>query len=436
MVSQSPILSLPLQVIRKLFLPLFIFFSLITLALAIILRFSNLHLPFWADEIQTVVTAIGQDPDTSQESLAYSWDLHRTTMMSPPAFNLLLHFWLKASRSIIWTRLLPSMIGIFSLVYLFKLGRLLKTNTTATLAVLSLTASSWVFVHYSEEVAIYSASITLAFALCYYFLSYTIKPSTSVFIKLFAVSLLGALTNFSNWIYLLPVGICLSVEAIKTRRTIRLFIFSLLSCLLLSILIFDQMQYKVSWGLNAPYMVKQKLNSVSPSEIPFKIIKDNSDYIAYVLGATPWHLNATFFPSSDRFGKDYVWIYYFGLSVIGLILLFYYLFVSFLCSLDLRQLLLKLLPLSLLFFVLTSVNVLSFFGLYPIGAVRMSLFYSPLVIWSLLQFLDMLLKRINLFSLIIVAVVFLLIINNLTRLVRMPQQHIGQPPIYYVIASN
>ena len=276
----------------------------------------------------------------------------------------------------------------------------------------------------------------MAFAFCFYFLSYISKPTTSVFLKLSAVSLLGALINFSNWIYLLPAGIYLFTEVIRKKGAARFFIFSLISCLLIGFLFFDQMQYKVDWGLNALYMVKQKLNSVPLGDVPAKVVKDNLDYLTYVLGATPWHLNATFFPSPDRFGDTYVRFYYLGLAAAGLILFLFYLYLSFLHSLTFKQLLIKALPLFLLIFVLLVVNVLSFFGLYPIGPVRMSLFYSPLTIWLLLQFLDMLLKRINLFSLIVIAFVSLLIINNLTRLVRMPQQHIGQSRIYHVLASN
>ena len=64
----------------------------------------------------------------------------------------------------------------------------------------------------------------------------------------------------------------------------------------------------------------------------------------------------------------------------------------------------------------------------------MSLFYAPLVIWSFLQYLDLLLEKLNPFSLIIFFFAVMLIINGLMRLYRVPQRHIGMFSSEHILA--
>lgn len=402
-----------------------VIFSILALILGLKARFSNLNLPFWADEIQTTYTAKGLDPLSHKSSLAYSWKIHRTEMMSPPGFNIILHFWLKISDSIVWIRLLPSIIGIVGLVYLYKLGKEIESNVISILLSLAITMISWVFVHYSEEVAIYSLSMTFVFALAYYLMRYLNQPNHTNFLKLLFVSLFGAVINFSNWIYLPLVGSYLLTMSFRDRETKRVIIYSLLVGFLLIFLVLDQFRFKTSWGLNAPYMTALKLNSVTSSQLPAKAVKDNLDFFTYTFGATPWFFDATFFPTSDRFGRNFTRIYYLGLSIIGIIVLLVFIYLSTANSVNLIQLTKKLSPVLFLLTTLITVNILSVLGLYPVGAVRMSLFYAPLVIWSLLQFLDLLLIKINFLSLVIVGIFMVLILNGLMRLYRVPQRHIG-----------
>lgn len=408
-------------------------FSILAIITAVFLRFSHLNLPFWGDEIQTINVANGIGRLVGEPSLIHAWRLQRQEMMHPPAFMVLLHFWLKIGSSTAWIRLLPSLIGLVSLFYLFKLGREAQFKLTPILLVTALATSSWVFVHYSAEVGSYSLAITTAFALIYYLIHYFNRSNNSNYFKLLLVSLLNLFVYFGNWFYLPIVGGCLLFKAVYHKKYFHLISFIVIGILAVALLYFDQLRYK--WGFAASdYLTRYKLGSVPAATLPAKIVKDNVDFLTYVFGATPWYLDATFFPSADRFGTAFTHQYYLSLIFVGLIIFLYYLYLSLTTSTTKKELIKKLLPIYFLFSTLICVNLTSLVGLYPIGAVRMSLFYAPLVIWVTLQFVDMLFKRFNLFSFIIIVFMIMLVINGLTRLYRVPQRHIGInfiEPLYY-----
>lgn len=346
---------------------------------------------------------------------------------------VMLHFWLKVSTNTAWIRLLPSLIGLIGLIYLVKLGGVAGFKPIPILLATTLTASSWVFVHYSEEVGSYSLAISTAFALIYYLINYLHQPGRSNYLKLLLVSLFNLFVYFGSWFYLPVVGGCLLFKSISQKKYSHLISFVIIGSLVVSFLYFDQLRYK--WGFAASdYLTINKLNSVPAADLPAKFIKDNLDYFTYVLGATPWYLDATFFPSSNRFGSSFTYQYYLSLVVAGIVVLAYYAYLSLITSENFKEFIHKFLPIYFLISILITVNLVSLMGLYPIGAVRMSLFYAPVVIWLLLQYLDLLFRRFNLFSIIIVAFCFMVIINGLTRLYRIPQKHIGNhyfKPLYY-----
>ena len=410
-----------------------IIFSLLTLLFGLLLRFSNLNLPFWGDEFQTINVANGIGRLAGEPSLAQAWRIQRLEMMHPPAFMVLLHFWLKINSSTAWIRLLPSLIGLVGLIYLVKLGRATGCKVASILLVTALTTVSWVFVHYSEEVGSYSLAISTAFALIYYVVCYFNRPSRSNYLKLLLVSLANLFVYFGSWFYLPFVSTVILFKAIQNKKYSHLISFIVIGGLAVTFLYFDQLQYK--WGFAvSDYLTSNKLNSVPAAVIPAKVVKDNIDYFTYIFGATPWHLDATFFPSVARFGISFTRQYYLSLILVGTCVILYYLYLSLTMSATKNGLIRKLLPLFFLFSILVFVNLASLFGFYPIGPVRMSLFYAPVVVWLSLQFLDLLFRRLSFFTIIIVAFVMMLIVNGLTRLYRVPQRHIGnqiREPLYY-----
>lgn len=417
----------------KLIRVLLISFFLLAITGALFLRLSHLKLPFWGDEFQTINVARGIGQLAGTPSLAHAWKLQRLEMMHPPAFMVMLHFWLKLGSDTAWIRLLPSVIGLMGLFYIVKISREGGFKLISTVLIMALATSSWVFVHYSAEVGSYSLSLTTAFALIYYLLRYHNQTNLTNYVKLLLVSLFNTISYFGSWFFLPIVGGYLLFEALSRKKCSRIICFGVIIGLAVTLLYFDQLRYK--WGFaNSGYLVRYKLNSVPAPSMPAKFVKDNIDYFTYVFGASPWYLDATFFPSADRFGATFMRQYYLSLIFVGVVIISYYLYLSLITSASKKELIRKLLPIYFLLSTLVCVNLASFFGLYPIGAVRMSLFYAPLVIWTTLQFVDMLSRRPNLLSLVIMAFTIMLVINNLTRLYRIPQRHIGDnpmKPLYY-----
>lgn len=402
-----------------------IVFSITTILFGLILRFSNLNLPFWGDEYQTINVASGIGQLPGQPGLIHAIRLQRLEMMHPPIFMVLLHFWLKANHSISWIRLLPSLIGLVGLVYLVMIGFEVKLKPISILLMTALTTVSWVFVHYSEEVGTYSLTISASFALIYYTIRYLNLPDKSNLARLLIISLFNMQTYYGSWFFLPIIYSILLYLAFKNKRYAHLFVYSIIIASAMALLYFDQLRYKVDLATSS-YLSVHKLNSVSTSFLPNKIVKDNIDYFTYILGATPWYFDATFFPTTDRFGQTFTRQYYLSFLVVFVIFFCHYLYLSWGYSK-------KLISLYFLSLLLVLVNLASYLGYYPTGAIRMSLFYAPVVLWVLMEYVDMLADRISLMSVVVIIAIIFVIINGLTRLSRVPQRHIGKnilKPIY------
>lgn len=409
-----------------------VLFAVPAILISIWFRFSNLSTPFWDDEHQTYRVARGIIPETGKPELTQALKNHQDeNMLSPPVFNILLHYWLRLNGSVAWARLLPSIIGLASLLCLFLLGKAAGYKSGTNVIGVSLMAASWVFVHYSEEVAVYSPSILATLMLGLGLVNYIKDSNRLAFIYLLFVGLFGALTSYGNWIFLPILGLFFIYDARHSNSFRRLVIFTLSAVLIIGYLSFDYMQYRSNWANAAPYLVPLKLNSVPLQQVPIKLIKDNLDFQTYVFGATPWYLDATFFPTVARFGAFSTIFYYSSLLITLCLLLTAFLFLSFTSSPTTKAIKIRCLPLFLLLMTLLIVNGLSLFGKYPIGPVRQSLFYAPLAIWVFMQLLDLVSRKLSVLTLVIVGAAVMLVINSLTRLYRVPQRHIGLQIEFY-----
>lgn len=403
-----------------------IVFSCLAIAWGIKLRFSNLNQPFWSDEFMVIRVGKGLDPATGVVSLGQSIKMYQEEhMLYPVLVNVVIHYWLRLGESITWSRLLPTLFGVLGLVYLYKLGKASGLKSAAVLLSVAVATTSWAFVHYSEEVAAHGLGITATFALIYYLRNYLEKPNTSGLVKLLAAALIGTLVSLGSWVLLLPVGITLFISARRRNAYRDFFVFTSVALLLIGYTAFDFYKYRAPWALTATYLHRLQLNSVPPSQMPVKLVKDNIDYLAYVFGASPWYLDAYFFPSVTRFGFWFTAYYYLSLVAVIVLISVGYIYKALVISSNTNALFKRLLPLLFLLTVMAAVNILSFFGKYPIGPYRQSLFYAPLVIWTLMEFLDLLLRKVSLLSLAAVGLVAILVMNSLMRLSRVPQRHIG-----------
>ena len=149
---------------------------------------------------------------------AYSWHLAKESVSriielaridnTPPVYHIFLHYWLKAGAvSDFMIRLPAAIFGILSVLFTFKLGKLVFDRRTALTAAL-LSAASFQLVHYSQENRMYSLQLLLGLISTYYFvlglrteerkhwLLWAGATVLSFYTQLFTVFLV-----FAQWVY-------------------------------------------------------------------------------------------------------------------------------------------------------------------------------------------------------------------------------------------
>ena len=381
-----------------------------TLAVGIIflgvqVRFANLNLPMWADETAQVEIARGLDPATGKRSVARVWQQHQQRLGELPAFTLMLHYWLLIEDSVVWSRTLPAVISLASLVYVYKIGRRLKWKKPVALLMTAVVAVSWPFVHYAEEVRIYAVSMLATWVMIYYLGKFWQTPNNSNGGKLTAVHLVGIWSHYGHWLF---IPIIFGVLWWKNKWSGRYLLIMVLTCGFLG---WNQLRFHQD-GFGVDYVARFKLDYVGGiRQKAAMAIKQNYDLVMYAFGVTPWYKDADYFPFDNvATGK----IYY--LALMGLLVL---------AGIVIWRRGESLIWGGLLFYILLLVNGLSLWGKYPIGPVRMSLFYMPVIVVVFFQFVNAAIKKMDLLAVVTMGIVAVVIINNLVRLIRVPQRHIG-----------
>jgi uncharacterized membrane protein len=96
---------------------------------------------------------------------------------NPPAFFLMLHFWIKIfGTSIISVRFLPTLFASLAVIFIYRIGNRFFNNYVAIVASLIYTFSNIVTYH-AHDVRVYSLFILLSVASIYYFLRLIENPS-------------------------------------------------------------------------------------------------------------------------------------------------------------------------------------------------------------------------------------------------------------------
>lgn len=375
-------------------------FSIFAITGGIVLRFNYLDSPFWADEFTQINIS-------SQSSLKEVIELHKYTNTEPPLFSVLLYFWLKINTSVSWSRLLPSLLGVITLIYAYKTARVLKFPFEMRLLLTAFVAVGPVFVHYSEEVRVYSLSILSTFAMIYYFIVLAQTASTANTIKFTIAHLVGIFSHYGNWLFAPLVFFWLLSTKDRSYLKPALYYFCAV-CAVCTFLVFSQLQYQ-SKGFSEDYLAIHKLNYVGLNKLPMFALKKNIDFVVYSLGATPWHKDINYFPVESP-------VYYAGFLMLAGV------FVYIIRDINNIE---RLIVVAMII-MLVAINTISLFGIYAVGPVRMSLFYAPLLIVSFFIFVNKVYREVSLLWWVIIAGVLFLILNSSARLYRMPHRHIGE----------
>ena len=160
-----------LKFVSNILLPIvLIFFLFITLISSFIQNSSTGVLG--KDESIYVLNAMGHYEHTSIDEPMGSWiDAVEKGMIrtnDPPGFFFLLHFWEYISFSEIWLRLLPYCFFIISIIYLIRIGILLKLHPFLSVAIGFFPLASRQMVFHSIEIRAYGMEICMTSVVMYY----------------------------------------------------------------------------------------------------------------------------------------------------------------------------------------------------------------------------------------------------------------------------
>jgi hypothetical protein len=397
---------------NKLFLKTMIMLFLICIIFGVVIHFRNLGSEFWGDELNQIRIA-----DSSQ-NLRKVIQLNATDNFDPPLFSTLLFLWQKVSPKMFSLRLFPVLISLIGAVYFYKLLDKFTKSRLIRLSIMSLYFCSWVFIHYAEEVRAYSLAMTTTILLFYSFYDFYKKPTGRNLVRLTVITILSLFVQYSIWLYLPAIFNVVVVNAVKLKKRQWFKYFFTITFLTSLLLILTQLRYQLG-GFGASYLDNYKLSNFALQEIPVKLIEYNSQFAGYVLGIQPWYINEVgFFPAIT----SVVGIIFYSTIIIIIIESIKVIFYSQY----------KVNPLvGLFFYVLVVTNLLSLLGLYPVGPVRMSLFYSVLLLIYLANLLNVIKEKNKTVFYFLILIILFIVSNNIYRFVRIPQKHMGNEIHYF-----
>lgn len=375
--------------------------AVVVIILGIFIRFANLGLPYWADENAQAEIARNKD-------IGRVWSEHQQRLGELPAFTILLHYWLEIQDSVAWSRTLPAVISLVSLLYVYKIGRTLGWGKPAVLLMTAAVTVGWPWVHYAEEVRVYALSLLSTWMMIYYGLKFWQAPDNGNWGKLTLSHLLGMWSHYGQWLWI-PM-----IAGLMTAKRKGVGKYLLIAGIMSGFLAINNLPHHLD-GFNLDYIARFKLNYVQGAGKKLTMaVKQNADLAVYVFGAVPWYKDADYFPEVESLAAGG---YYLGLLLLGLL--------GGGLIIARRGGTSWWLPGAGLGYTLLVVNLLSLLGKYPVGPVRMSLFYAPLVVVCCFQAVAAALKKLDLLAVVAAGAVVMILVNNLTRFHRVPQRHIG-----------
>lgn len=177
----------------------------LVLILALVLRLINLNQSLWLDEAVQAVTA--------QKSLSYLFQ-EITGDFHPPAFHLLMHYWVKVfGASEIVLRLPSVLFGVGTVGMVYLIIKKLTNSKINALAGAFILASAPFHVYYSQEARMYSMATFLVAGSMYFFLKINelnIKKLT--YLGYFLFTLLALYTDYYAFLVLLAQGVYLLIK--------------------------------------------------------------------------------------------------------------------------------------------------------------------------------------------------------------------------------
>jgi hypothetical protein len=234
----------------------YLVFVIVILYLFFYLFFAG-RLNVWEDETHTLNTV-------STSSLK---DLIRVSLVfegQPPIYFILAYFWAKINSSVLFMRLLSTLLTLSSGLLIFKLSR--KNSSNANLWILVLVFSNPYMLYLATEIRCYSLVVLLSILIIILFQKYYSNQNIPVFVRIIyiAISIAAVNTQYFVAFLLLSNGIFLLVKGYK-----KVFIAYLLDMIFVML--------SLAW---TPFFLTNQVGQHAIGNQSFRL----EDYARFILG--------------------------------------------------------------------------------------------------------------------------------------------------------
>lgn len=125
------------------------------------------------------------------------------TIFKPPLFKLLVFLWAYIGQDEFSLRLLPFIFGILSIIFIYKIGRILFDEKAGLIAAFLLAISPF-HIYYSQELSHYTLTAFLALGSVYYLIFCLNENNARAWIKLIILNALCLYTSYISIFLLSP----------------------------------------------------------------------------------------------------------------------------------------------------------------------------------------------------------------------------------------
>jgi hypothetical protein len=144
---------------------------------------------FWFDETQWLLRFFLPRRDFLDLLTNSIW------LAKPPFFRLLLYFWRFIGSDEFTLRMLPFIFGVLSILFIYKIGKILFEEKTALIAAFLIAISPF-HIYYSQELTHYTLTLFLILGSAYYFLLYLQRWKIVTWLIFIFITELALYTNY------------------------------------------------------------------------------------------------------------------------------------------------------------------------------------------------------------------------------------------------
>lgn len=394
---------------------LFIFRKFILLAfigsiivVSLVLRLGHLGHDLWYDESGQFWIAKGQNHfnlDFKDKGLDGFLANNRQFNFDPPLFGLILRFWSTIDTSIIWLRLLPSLFGLLTVVYIYKTLRFLKINSMILILITLLAGLTNIFIYYSQELRAYALGMLSSVMVFYYLIVYlSDRQERQVYwgrplIKLTASTIIAVSSLYSLWLLVSVSSLFVFLKGLRKKNLWEFAVYILPVFAVATLIFLNQIIYQAE-GFNLGYTDEYKIGSYPTlSAILQKTVQLDLGYIYYIFNLPDSIRSLALFVTSS---PVYL-VVFFGASFL---LLFFLSRLIFLAP--------NLLKIPVLFYIvlLLEIHLLSLLNKFPLGGNRWNLFIGPIFLIFLGVILHLILKKAPITRILTAFILLTLIFIN------------------------